>query len=118
MSCTINLKLPVFAGSARLLSDACKVCPVRARIAREQRDLCDRGVGADEEIRPYPGAASSLSTITPKHLTGEKQRKWAHWSVHQLDAANIRGPVMINAVVYAEFSIGYARIEEADRGSH
>jgi hypothetical protein len=28
-------------------------------------------------------------------------------------AANIRGPVLINAVVYAEFSIGYARIEEA-----
>ena len=32
-----------------------------------------------------------------------------------LDAANIRGPVLINAVVYAEFSIGYARIEEAER---
>lgn len=41
--------------------------------------------------------------------------RWAGWSVHQLDAANIRGPVLINAVVYAEFSIGYARIEEADR---
>jgi hypothetical protein len=41
--------------------------------------------------------------------------RWARWSVHQLDAANIRGPVLINAVVYAEFSIGYARIEEADR---
>jgi predicted nucleic acid-binding protein len=39
----------------------------------------------------------------------------ARWSVHQLDAANIRGPVLINAIVYAEFSIGYARIEEADR---
>ena len=33
----------------------------------------------------------------------------------QLDAAAIRGPVLINAVVYAEFSIGYARIEEIDR---
>ena len=35
--------------------------------------------------------------------------------MHQLDAANIRGPVLINSIVYAEFSIGYARIEEADR---
>jgi hypothetical protein len=41
--------------------------------------------------------------------------RWARWSVHQLDAANVRGPVLINAIVYAEFSIGYARIEEADR---
>jgi hypothetical protein len=42
--------------------------PVRARIAREQRNLCDRGVGADEEIRQYPGAATSLSTITRNTL--------------------------------------------------
>ena len=41
--------------------------------------------------------------------------KWAAWSLRQLDAAAIRGPVLINAVVYAEFSIGYARIEEVDR---
>jgi len=40
--------------------------------------------------------------------------RWARWSLHQLDAASIRGPVLINAVVYAEFSIGYARVEEAD----
>jgi predicted nucleic acid-binding protein len=41
--------------------------------------------------------------------------RWAPWSLHQLDAAAIRGSVLINAVVYAEFSIGYARIEEIDR---
>jgi len=41
--------------------------------------------------------------------------RWARWSLHQLDAASVRGPVLINAVVYAEFSIGYGRIEEADR---
>ena len=40
---------------------------------------------------------------------------WAAWSMRQLDAAAIRGPVLINAVVYAEFSIGYARIEEVDK---
>jgi predicted nucleic acid-binding protein len=41
--------------------------------------------------------------------------KWAGWSLQQLDAASIRGRVLINAVVYAEFTIGYARIEEADQ---
>lgn len=41
--------------------------------------------------------------------------KWARWSLHQLDAAAIRGRLLINAVVYAEFSIGYSLIEEADR---
>lgn len=40
---------------------------------------------------------------------------WSHWSLRQLDAAAMRGRVLINAVVYAEFSIGYARIEEAER---
>jgi predicted nucleic acid-binding protein len=41
--------------------------------------------------------------------------KWESWSLHQMDAAAIRGPVLINAVIYAEFSIGYARIEEVDQ---
>ena len=41
--------------------------------------------------------------------------KWANWSLRQLDAAAMRGPVLINAIVYAEFSIGYARIEDVDR---
>ena len=41
--------------------------------------------------------------------------RWAPWSLYQLDAAAIRGPILINAVVYAEFSIGYTRIEEVDR---
>src|SRR5690242_19088616 len=40
---------------------------------------------------------------------------WAAWSLRQLDAAAIRGPVLINEVVYAEFSIGYVRIEEVDK---
>jgi hypothetical protein len=37
--------------------------------------------------------------------------KWARWSIRQLDAAAMRGLVVINAIVYAEFSIGYTRIE-------
>ena len=40
--------------------------------------------------------------------------RWANWSLRQLDAASIRGPVVINAAVYAEFSVGYVRIEELD----
>ena len=41
--------------------------------------------------------------------------KWARWSLRQLDAAALRGRLLINAVVYAEFSIGYSLIEDADR---
>jgi len=41
--------------------------------------------------------------------------KWADWSIEQLDAAAVRGPVVINAVVYSEFSVGYDRIEEVER---
>ena len=41
--------------------------------------------------------------------------RWARWSLHQLDAAAMRGQVLINAVVYAEFSVGYTRIEDVDR---
>jgi len=40
---------------------------------------------------------------------------WSAWSLHHLDAAAARGRVLINPVIYAEFSIGYARIEEVDR---
>jgi predicted nucleic acid-binding protein len=41
--------------------------------------------------------------------------KWARWSLRQLDATAMRGPVVINAIVYAELSIGYTRIEDVDR---
>jgi len=41
--------------------------------------------------------------------------KWARWSLRQLDAAAMRGSVLINAIVYAEFSIGYSRVEDVDR---
>jgi predicted nucleic acid-binding protein len=41
--------------------------------------------------------------------------KWADWSLHRLDAAAIRGAVLVNAVVYAEFSVSYTRLEEVDR---
>ena len=41
-------------------------------------------------------------------------KRWASWSLHALEAAAMQGELRINPVVYAEFSIGYARIEEVD----
>jgi hypothetical protein len=39
---------------------------------------------------------------------------WAGWSIGQLDAAAIRGSLVINDVVYAELSVRYARVEDVD----
>ncbi len=39
---------------------------------------------------------------------------WVEWSQGQLEAASLRGPLLINDVVYAEFSVGFRRIEEVD----
>jgi hypothetical protein len=44
-----------------------------------------------------------------------RDRTWAAWSLRALEDAALEGKVLINAVIYAEFSIGYARIEDADR---
>lgn len=37
--------------------------------------------------------------------------RWAQWSIDQLEAASLRGPLLINDVVYAELSVRYERIE-------
>jgi len=39
---------------------------------------------------------------------------WADWSIRQLDAAALRGPLAINDVVYAEMSVRFATIEALD----
>ena len=39
---------------------------------------------------------------------------WADWSQRQLEAAAVRGPLLINDVVYAELSVGFLRVEEVD----
>lgn len=39
---------------------------------------------------------------------------WADWSIRQLDAAAIKGPLTINGVVYAELSVRFQRIEALD----
>lgn len=36
---------------------------------------------------------------------------WADWSIGQLDAASLQGPLAINDVVYAELSVRFATIE-------
>ena len=41
-------------------------------------------------------------------------RTWADWSQRQLEAAAVRGPVLINDVVYAELSVGFLRVEEVE----
>jgi hypothetical protein len=35
--------------------------------------------------------------------------------LQQLDAAAIRGAVLINAAIYAEFSVGFVRVEQIDK---
>jgi predicted nucleic acid-binding protein len=39
---------------------------------------------------------------------------WATWSINRLDEAALRGPIVINDVVYAELSVRFARIETLD----
>ena len=40
--------------------------------------------------------------------------RWAGWSVAQLEAASLRGPLLINDVVYAELAVRYDRIEDLE----
>lgn len=39
---------------------------------------------------------------------------WADWSIAQLEEASLRGPLVINDVVYAELSVRYKRIEDLE----
>ena len=39
---------------------------------------------------------------------------WAPWSLAQLEAASLSGPLLINDVVYAELSVRYPHIEPLD----
>jgi predicted nucleic acid-binding protein len=40
--------------------------------------------------------------------------KWAGWSLGQLEAANLTDRLAINAVIYSELSMAFARIEELE----
>lgn len=39
---------------------------------------------------------------------------WADWSIAQLEAASLNGPLLINDVVYAELSVRYDRVESLE----
>jgi predicted nucleic acid-binding protein len=39
---------------------------------------------------------------------------WADWSIAQLEAASLQGPLLINDVIYAELAVRYGRIEELE----
>ncbi len=39
---------------------------------------------------------------------------WADWSVAQLEAASLNGPLLINDVVYAELAVRYDRVEHLE----
>ena len=40
--------------------------------------------------------------------------KWADWSLSQLEAASLDGPLLVNDVVYAELAVRYERIEHLE----
>jgi hypothetical protein len=37
--------------------------------------------------------------------------RWANWSIAQLEAAGLNGPLLINDIIYAELAVRYERIE-------
>jgi predicted nucleic acid-binding protein len=39
---------------------------------------------------------------------------WADWSIAELEGASLRGPLLMNDVIYAELAVRYSRIEELD----
>ena len=41
-------------------------------------------------------------------------RTWAHWSRQAIVSAHARGPLLINAIVYAEFAIGFEAQSDCD----
>jgi predicted nucleic acid-binding protein len=40
---------------------------------------------------------------------------WSDWSLQQLQAARLRGPLAFNSIIYTELSMAFERIEELDR---
>jgi predicted nucleic acid-binding protein len=37
--------------------------------------------------------------------------EWGDWSFRKLESAALSGPMLINAIIYAEFSLGYSTVE-------
>lgn len=40
--------------------------------------------------------------------------RWADWSIAQLEAASLHGPLLINDIVYSELAVRYSRIEDLE----
>lgn len=40
--------------------------------------------------------------------------RWAEWSLRRLEIAALKGPLIVNGVVYAELSVRFERIEDVD----
>lgn len=40
---------------------------------------------------------------------------WADWSQRQLESASLKGPLVFNAIVYAELSMAFDRIEDLEK---
>lgn len=40
---------------------------------------------------------------------------WADWSQRQLESAGLKGPLVFNAIVYAELSMAFDRIEDLEK---
>lgn len=39
---------------------------------------------------------------------------WANWSIGQLAASSLHGPLFINDIVYAQLMVRYGRIEDLE----
>lgn len=53
------------------------------------------------------------TNVLPDVVTDDAM--WAEWSIAQLDAAAVKGSIIINVVVYAELSVRFERIEVLDQ---
>ena len=41
-------------------------------------------------------------------------QEWFDWSRRQLEAADLAGPIAINSIIFAEFSVRYATLEQTE----
>ena len=58
-----------------------------------------------------------MSTLVDTNVlldVATNDRVWADWSLRQLDAAALRGPLLINDIIYAELSVRYVRVEDVN----
>jgi predicted nucleic acid-binding protein len=72
---------------------------------------------ANERLRLVTGHAPRPVTLVDSCVLLDlalEDAQWLSWSAGALAAAADEGPLAINPVIYAEVSVGYRAIEEAD----